>query len=96
MSRLNEGSKRILTTHTGSLPRPDALSALLFARMTSQPYDAAALAQQTTEAVAGIIAKQILAYLASEEKLAGELRALDAPAARPTRREPKAATVGEA
>ena len=59
MPQLDTRNRRILTTHTGSLPRPDALSNLLFARMTSQPYDAAALAQQTTEAVAGIIAKQI-------------------------------------
>jgi 5-methyltetrahydropteroyltriglutamate--homocysteine methyltransferase len=52
MSRLDERHQRILTTHTGSLPRPDALSALLFARMTKQPYDAAELARQTAEAVA--------------------------------------------
>ena len=28
MSRLDERQQRILTTHTGSLPRPDALSTL--------------------------------------------------------------------
>jgi 5-methyltetrahydropteroyltriglutamate--homocysteine methyltransferase len=58
MSRLDERHRRILTTHTGSLPRPDALSALLFARMTRQPYDAGELAQRTTEAVATIVKTQ--------------------------------------
>ena len=59
MSRLNEGSKRILTTHTGSLPRPDALSALLFARMTKQPYDPADMQAQTKAAVAATVRKQM-------------------------------------
>ena len=59
MSRLNEGSKRILTTHTGSLPRPDALSALLFARMTKQPYDPADMQAQTKAAVATTVRKQM-------------------------------------
>jgi 5-methyltetrahydropteroyltriglutamate--homocysteine methyltransferase len=58
MSRLDERHRRILTTHTGSLPRPDALSALLFARMTRQPHDAAELARWTTEAVATIVKTQ--------------------------------------
>ena len=59
MSRLNEGSKRILTTHTGSLPRPDALSALLFARMTKQPYAPADMLAQTAAAVAATVRKQM-------------------------------------
>src|ERR1700751_4136302 len=54
MSQLEERSKRILTTHTGSLPRPEALSALLFARMSGKPHDAAELGRQTREAGAGI------------------------------------------
>jgi 5-methyltetrahydropteroyltriglutamate--homocysteine methyltransferase len=58
MSRLDERHRRILTTHTGSLPRPDALSALLFARMTRQPYDAGELEHWTTEAVATIVKTQ--------------------------------------
>ena len=58
MSRLSEASRRILTTHTGSLPRPDSLSALLFARMTRQPYDAGELAAQTRAAVAATVRKQ--------------------------------------
>jgi 5-methyltetrahydropteroyltriglutamate--homocysteine methyltransferase len=52
MSQLDERNNRILTTHTGSLPRPDALSALLFAKMAKKPYEAAELSRQTCEAVA--------------------------------------------
>jgi 5-methyltetrahydropteroyltriglutamate--homocysteine methyltransferase len=58
MPRLDERHRRILTTHTGSLPRPDALSALLFARMTRQPYDPGELARLTAEAVAAIVKTQ--------------------------------------
>jgi 5-methyltetrahydropteroyltriglutamate--homocysteine methyltransferase len=52
MSRLDERHDRILTTHTGSLPRPDGLTDLLFAKISKKPYDAAALARQAREAVA--------------------------------------------
>jgi 5-methyltetrahydropteroyltriglutamate--homocysteine methyltransferase len=58
MSRLDERHRRILTTHTGSLPRPDALSALLFARMTHKPFDSGELARQTTDAVAATVKTQ--------------------------------------
>ena len=58
MTRMDERQKRILTTHTGSLPRPDPLSALLFSKMTAKPYDAAALASQTKQAVAETVKTQ--------------------------------------
>jgi 5-methyltetrahydropteroyltriglutamate--homocysteine methyltransferase len=58
MSRLDERHRRILTTHTGSLPRPDTLSAMLFARMTRQPYDADELARLTAESVAATVKTQ--------------------------------------
>jgi 5-methyltetrahydropteroyltriglutamate--homocysteine methyltransferase len=58
MSLLAERGNRILTTHTGSLPRPEALSELLFAKMAKKPYDTAALARQTSEAVAGTVKTQ--------------------------------------
>jgi 5-methyltetrahydropteroyltriglutamate--homocysteine methyltransferase len=58
MSGLDERHRRILTTHTGSLPRPDALSALLFARMTHKSYDARALTSGISEAVAAIVKTQ--------------------------------------
>jgi 5-methyltetrahydropteroyltriglutamate--homocysteine methyltransferase len=50
---------RFLTTHTGSLPRPDALVKSMFAREEGVPVAADALAAQIREAVAGIAAKQI-------------------------------------
>ena len=59
MSGPEARQQRILTTHTGSLPRPDALSALLFARATGKSYDADALTQRTTESVATIVRRQI-------------------------------------
>jgi 5-methyltetrahydropteroyltriglutamate--homocysteine methyltransferase len=58
MSWLDVHRNRTLTTHTGSLPRPDALSALLFAKMTNKPYEAAELARQSREAVAAIVKTQ--------------------------------------
>jgi 5-methyltetrahydropteroyltriglutamate--homocysteine methyltransferase len=59
MSRLDERQRRILTTHTGSLPRPEALSTLLFARMTGKPYDAVELTRRTTESVAAVVRQQV-------------------------------------
>src|SRR5215208_8520774 len=58
MAGLAERERRILTTHAGSLPRRGSLSALLFARMSKQPVDAAALARETTDAVAETVRKQ--------------------------------------
>ena len=37
-SRHAEAKSRILTTHTGSLPRPDDLSELLFNKMTGKEW----------------------------------------------------------
>jgi 5-methyltetrahydropteroyltriglutamate--homocysteine methyltransferase len=48
---------RILTTHTGSLPRPPDLVPLLFAREAGQG-DAAALAGRVREAVAEVVGQQ--------------------------------------
>ena len=59
MSGLDERARRILTTHTGSLPRPEALSALLFAKSTRKPCDADALARGTTEVVAATVKTQV-------------------------------------
>jgi 5-methyltetrahydropteroyltriglutamate--homocysteine methyltransferase len=59
MSQPGEHNSRILTTHTGSLPRPDALSGLLFAKMAKKPHDAAQLSRQTREAVAAIVKTQV-------------------------------------
>src|SRR5260370_30654526 len=57
-SRPDERHRGTLTTHPGSLPRADALSALLSARMMGQPYDAGKLAHLTAEAVAASVKTQ--------------------------------------
>ncbi len=49
-------SDRILTTHTGSLPRPKPLAELLVAKDQGQAYDAAALAAAVRAAVLDIVA----------------------------------------
>ena len=59
MNRLDERQSRILTTHVGSLPREARLSTLLYAKVSGQPYDAAALAQATVGAVSEVVDKQI-------------------------------------
>jgi len=58
MTTLAERNRRILTTHAGSLPRRSALSAMLLARMNREPFDAAALARETAEAVAEVVTRQ--------------------------------------
>jgi len=49
---------RILTTHTGSLPRPDDLIRNMFAREEGVPVDPPALAAQIRAAVAAVVRKQ--------------------------------------
>jgi len=58
MSFSEERQRRILTTHVGSLPRPQSLSALLFARATGGNYDQKALAGELQQAVNDIVRKQ--------------------------------------
>ena len=53
------GHHRILTTHAGSLPRPDDLRELIFARDDGKPYDAAGLKQKLRDGVAEVVRKQI-------------------------------------
>jgi len=59
MSLIEESRRRIVTTNVGSLPRRHSLSDLLLARLDQQPYDAATLARETTEAVAEVVHKQL-------------------------------------
>src|SRR5919199_547604 len=53
--------ERILTTHTGSLPRPDDLSEQLLARDRGELCDAATLDARVREAVAEIVRQQVAA-----------------------------------
>src|SRR5215218_4891778 len=50
---------RILTTHVGSLPRPDDLIRTMFARQEGVPVDPVALEQRTRTAVAEVVQKQL-------------------------------------
>ncbi len=59
MSLIEESRRRIVTTSVGSFPRRNSLSDLLLARLTKKSYDPAALARETTEAVAEVVHKQI-------------------------------------
>jgi 5-methyltetrahydropteroyltriglutamate--homocysteine methyltransferase len=51
-------AERILTTHAGSLPRPDELADMIWARMDGQEVDTAALDARIDSAVAEVIEKQ--------------------------------------
>ncbi len=50
---------RILTTHTGSLPRPAGLTQLYARRERGEPVDAAELAAAGREALRAVVAKQL-------------------------------------
>ena len=52
---------RILTTHVGSLPRPDDLIRTMFAKQEGVPVDPVALEAETRAAVADIVRKQVAA-----------------------------------
>ena len=49
---------RFLTTHTGSLPRPDDLIAMMYAKEEDKPVDREALARRIRSAVGEVVAKQ--------------------------------------
>src|SRR5262245_125900 len=56
---MRRSTDRFLTTHTGSLPRPDDLIRMMFAREEGVPVDPAALAARVRAAVVEIVEKQI-------------------------------------
>ncbi len=51
----------ILTTHAGSLPRPDQLADMIWARMDGQDVDESELQQQIEAGVADVVARQCAA-----------------------------------
>jgi 5-methyltetrahydropteroyltriglutamate--homocysteine methyltransferase len=55
---MKRSTTRFLTTHMGSLARPDDLSAMLTAKDAGRPYDADALAKRVTSAVAEVVKQQ--------------------------------------
>ena len=50
---------RILTTHVGSLPRPDDLVEIMFAREDGIPIDRAALEERIERGVDEAVARQV-------------------------------------
>jgi len=55
---MKRSTDRFLTTHTGSLPRPDDLIRSMFAKEEGVPVDRGALAGQIAEAVADVVKRQ--------------------------------------
>ena len=55
---MRRSTERFLTTHTGSLPRPDDLIRTMFAKEEGVPVDGAALAARVRAAVAEVVRKQ--------------------------------------
>jgi len=56
---MKRSTDRILTTHVGSLARPDSLIAFLRLKERGQPYDRDSFARQVREAVADTVRKQV-------------------------------------
>jgi 5-methyltetrahydropteroyltriglutamate--homocysteine methyltransferase len=52
-------AERFLTTHTGSLPRPDDLVRIMYAREEGVPVEGQALAARVRTAVAEVVKKQV-------------------------------------
>jgi 5-methyltetrahydropteroyltriglutamate--homocysteine methyltransferase len=55
---MRRSTERFLTTHTGSLPRPDDLIRMMFAKEEGVPVDATALDARVRAAVAEIVGRQ--------------------------------------
>ena len=55
---MQRSTDRILTTHVGSLIRPQALQEFLRAKQSGKGYDEAAYQQCLTESVAAIVKQQ--------------------------------------
>src|ERR1700738_655915 len=56
---MQQSTNRILTPHTGSLPRPKSLVELMFAKESGEPVDARRLDAEVEAAGKGIVAKQV-------------------------------------
>src|SRR3954453_23874990 len=55
---MQRSTERFLTTHTGSLPRPDDLIRMMYAKEEGVPVDRDALAGRVRTAVAEVVRKQ--------------------------------------
>ena len=55
---MQRSTDRVLTTHVGSLARPEPLLDTMREKEHGRPYDADLFARQVTDAVAEVVAKQ--------------------------------------
>src|SRR3954469_9064384 len=55
---MKRSTERFLTTHTGSLPRPDDLIRMMYAKEEGVPVERDALSQRVAAAVAEVVRKQ--------------------------------------
>ena len=60
---MKSSTDRILTTHVGSLPRPDDLFDMMLARMDGKPVNAQAYAARVQQAVDECVREQVEAGL---------------------------------
>ncbi len=58
---MQRSTERFLTTHTGSLPRPDDLIRMMYAKEAGVPVEPAALGRRVRQAVAEVVKKQAAA-----------------------------------
>jgi len=58
---VKRSTERFLTTHTGSLPRPEDLVRMMYAREEGVPVDRAALGSRIRSAVEEVVGKQVRA-----------------------------------
>jgi 5-methyltetrahydropteroyltriglutamate--homocysteine methyltransferase len=56
---MKRSTDRILTTHAGSLPRPDDLRELVTAKASAQPYDERRFAERVRSAVGEVVQQQL-------------------------------------
>ena len=55
---MKSSTNRILTSHVGSLPRPESVLRLIYPKETGQPYDPRAHASGMRQAVSDIVRRQ--------------------------------------
>jgi 5-methyltetrahydropteroyltriglutamate--homocysteine methyltransferase len=56
---MKHSTERILTTHTGSLPRPTEVQELLYAQEGGKPFDQAFFEEQVRSAVQATVRQQV-------------------------------------
>ena len=61
---MRRSTERILTTHAGSLPRPEGLREIVVAKGTGQPYDQGDLSRRLQSGVAEVVRLQLESGLA--------------------------------